>query len=659
MTGSCLGNRYQIRRLLGEGGTAMVYEAMDTLLGRLVAVKVLRPEYSHDDKFVQRFKREASASAQLSHPNIVQVYDVGCDQGVDYIVMEYVDGQTLAEKIRECGQLSIEEAVDLAQQVLTALSHAHEHGVIHRDIKPQNILLTKSGQVKVTDFGIARAVGSATLAGTQAIMGSAHYISPEQARGSHTGGPSDLYSLGVVLFEMLTGTRPFDGETAVTVALKHLQDPIPEPRSLNPAIPQSLQLILQKALAKQVHRRYATAEQFLSDLRSYDHVPAEELIAAQAPTEDTLVLPVLRDGSDAAQAVDAPGFAAGTSRAGWRRTGKARKRSRRRLLTFVLVVMLIFGGTTAATYYLLNGWLNPPLVQVPSLIGSELDEANSQLNALGLQIRIIQERYDDNFPAGAVVWQDPPAGQETKRGSSVNVILSRGPQLVAGGVPDVIGQTARAAEVLLRQEGLDVAVMEEYHPTVPRNRVFAQDPPPGTTTTVGATITLKVSRGPEPELIRLPNFIGRPLDEVRRELAGLGLQIGELNTQISDYPKEFVRNHEPGPGAQVHPGDKINLTVSQGNGIEPETAVITVLLPAEPQEQEVEVRVRDRSERIVYTGLHKGGSQLQTVVYWYKPQAEVLVYVNGELNTSTRLPDMEPEIADAANQDDDPTTGEE
>ncbi|HEY8449759.1 MAG TPA: Stk1 family PASTA domain-containing Ser/Thr kinase, partial [Bacillota bacterium] len=431
MIGRRLSGRYEIRQLMGEGGMAVVYQAVDTLLDRRVAVKLLRPEFSHDEDFIRRFRREARAAAQLSHPNIVQVYDVGQDNGLDYIVMECVAGRTLEQKIRAEGALPVAEAVDLARQVLEALRHAHEHGVIHRDIKPQNILLTTTGQVKVTDFGIARAVGAATLAKTDTIMGSAHYISPEQARGRHTGVQSDLYSLGVVLFEMLTGTRPFDGETAVTVAVKHLQEEIPSPRALNPEIPPTLECIIFKALSKEVSRRYACADDFLSDLARYRTASPHELIAGQVPVEHTRVLgPVsLDEDLMGAAAVAGPASVAATTAA----LPRPGRRWRNWVLALAVVGVLVGGASYAA--YLVRSWLFPPLVEVPPLVGVNVDEAAEDLAERGVELRILHQRYDNERPAGVILWQDPPAGQQVKQGGVVDVIISRGPQWVQGGVP--------------------------------------------------------------------------------------------------------------------------------------------------------------------------------------------------------------------------------
>lgn len=658
MIGRSLSNRYEIQGLLGEGGTAMVYLAMDQLLGRPVAVKVLRPEYSHDEKFVTRFRREARASAQLSHPNIVQVFDVGQDDGIDYIVMEYVDGYTLAEKIHDEGRLPVSEAVRITIQVLEALAHAHEQGVVHRDIKPQNILLTRNGKVKVTDFGIARAVGSTTLAGTQVIMGSAHYISPEQAKGGHTGAESDLYSLGVVLFEMLTGERPYEGETAVAVALKHLQEPIPEPKLLNPRIPEALNLILQKALAKQVHRRYATAEQFRDDLQNYDQVEPHQLIAAQPDIEDTLVLPPLSAGSTS----EAVAIAVTPSENPIAVEPEKNNRKWRSWLLVMLLAMTIFGGAASAAYYV-NDWLNPPLVEVPSVVGMPLDDVQAAVEPYDIEIRVVQRRHDEDYADGVIVWQDPEAGQLIRKGAAIDVIVSLGPEQVAGGVPDVVGYELREAQIELRQAGLEVEVEERYHSSVPRGRIIDQAPVAGEPITVGSSVKLIVSAGPHPDNIQLPNFIGRPLEEVRQELARLKLQLGEVTTQISDYPQNFVRAQNPVPGTFLQPGQKVNLTVSQGNGINPETTVITVRLPDQPAQQQVEIRVRDRSERIVYTGEHRAGSEVKATVHWYKPHAQVLVLVNGQLSTSKLLPETtgdeskpeepEEEIDDQSNEDND------
>lgn len=630
MTGRQLGGRYELGRQIGDGGMAVVYEAMDRILDRRVAVKVLRPEYAHDDQFLRRFSREARAAAQLCHPNIVQVYDVGRDGNVDYIVMEYVDGRTLKDKIQEEAPLKPSVAVNLARQVLEALRHAHQHGVVHRDIKPQNILLTPTGEVKVTDFGIARAVGASTLADTEGVMGTAHYLSPEQAKGRFTGAQSDLYSLGVVLYEMLAGQLPFDGDTAVTVAVKHLQEEAPPLRSLNDRVPPALEMIVERALAKDTGRRYASADDFLADLARYRTRNLDELIAAQKVDDRTLVLGPLPEAAGASDAAALEGpIGGGQGEPAVERP--SRRRGLARWWPWAVALVLLVAGAYAGLSFL-QSWLRPEMVRVPPLTGATLEAAQESLAPYRISLHVVTTRYDNQHAAGVVIDQDPAPGELVRLGSRIDVIVSRGPQFVEGGVPDVRGLSERAAELELRRAGLESDVAYQHHPLVPAGRVIDQNPGAATQVVTGTTVRLTVSQGPEPASVTLPSFVGRPYEEVRREVQQLGLEIGAIETQFSDYPREYVRSQSPEPGTVVRPGDKIDLVLSQGNGLTPHETVLPLQLPGSPARQRVEVRVRDRSERVAHVGEHAGGAQFNATVHWYGEQADVFVYINGELH---------------------------
>ncbi|HEX6987871.1 MAG TPA: Stk1 family PASTA domain-containing Ser/Thr kinase, partial [Bacillota bacterium] len=415
MNGRRLGGRYALGRQIGAGGMAVVYEAVDGILDRRVAVKVLRPEFAHDAQFLRRFSREARAAAQLCHPNIVQVYDVGRDGNVDYIVMEYVDGRTLKDKIQEEAPFKPSVAVNLARQVLEALRHAHQHGVVHRDIKPQNILLTPTGEVKVTDFGIARAVGGSTLADTEGVIGTAHYLSPEQAKGRFTGAQSDLYSLGVVLYEMLAGQLPFDGDTAVTVAVKHLQEQAPPLRSLNERVPPALELIVERALAKDTAQRYGSADDFLADLARYRTRNLDELIAARRSSDHTLVLGPLPEaaGASDAAALDAPVHGTGPDPVAEPRRGR---RGLARWLPWAAAALVLFGGAYTGLSFL-QSWLRPEMVRVPPLTGATLEAAQDSLAPYQITLHVVATRYDNEHAANVIIDHDPPAGELVRLGS--------------------------------------------------------------------------------------------------------------------------------------------------------------------------------------------------------------------------------------------------
>lgn len=724
-----LGGRYHIQARVGEGGMAIVYQATDTLLDRRVAVKVLRSEFTGDEDFVRRFRHEARAAARLSHPNIVQIYDVGDDDGVHYIVMEWVRGRTLQEKINEEAPLSPAVAINITRQVLEALQHAHEHHVIHRDIKPQNILITPGGQIKVTDFGIARAVGTGTLAETQSVMGSAHYMSPEQAKGRFTGTQSDLYSVGVMLFEMLTGRRPYDGDTLVTVAMQHLQAPVPRLSEFRDDLPPALQLILDKALAKETSERYRRAELMIHDLLHYRTEELERLYAAgdgQA-TDQTIILPAAQLNGKSAPAVageagdveDEDVAHAASAREGSAPAGSAlpervtgpvprvrggagfareatsvngrepfsdgvddatpgatdhdtdhaiadpgsKARARRRpewLKPWVVVTaiaVIVFGVLGAVVAKALLSWLNPPLIEVPDVVGIDVETAAQRLAEHGISLHVLGEVTSDR-PAGEIIAQSPQPGDTVRQGAAVDVTVSSGPAWVEGGVPDVRGDPIRQARIDLQQAGLDVAEREEHHDQVPEGHVIDQNPPPSTPITVGETVELVVSLGPERTPIVMPQLIGMPLPEARALLESLGLVLAGVEAQPSDYPLETVFAQQPQAGASLFPGDEVHLKVSQGAGETPQQTPITIQLQPEPRAQAIEVWVRDRSERLVHAGDYAGGQVIQTVVPWYGRRAEVIVYVNGQPLTTLTLPatqetdDEEGGVDDAAGDED-------
>jgi len=642
MKGRLLGGRYRIEGPLGGGGMAVVYLGRDQLLDRMVAVKMLRPEFVGDEAFVERFKLEAKAAARLSHPNIVAIYDVGRDDGLDYIVMEYVSGQTLKERIKAAGPLPPREAVDIAVQVLAALEHAHSHGVIHRDIKPQNILLAESGQVKVADFGIARAVGTQTLTDAGPIMGSAHYVSPEQASGKPTGARTDLYSLGVVLFEMLTGVLPFDGESMVTVAVKHMREEPPDPHALASQVSPTLSRIVLQALQKDPQRRYPSARVMRKDLENFAVMAPEEVWAVpdDQPTVNLSALGVPGNGG-AAAAVAAPQSGREAPRPGpearpaRRRAGaKRRQRPWSRILAMWTVALVVMGGLVGFTAQAVGSWLKPPVVTVPEVTGLDQGTARSQLAAAGVALRVVAERHDDQMASGLVLEQNPGPGATMRRGGVVEVIMSLGPQLVHGGMIDVRGERAAAAELRLKQLGLAVEYDYVHHSEAPEGTVVAQDPTPATPVRTGTVVRLTVSRGPEGEPIALPDLRGLTVARARDELASMKLRVGEIRTAPGDYPPDTIGAHEPAAGEVVPPGTAVVLYVSSGNGIEPNETMFPVTLPGEPAEQQIEVRVIDeRGERLVYRGRHGGGVSFTVPVYWYGEEATVTVQSNGQLLT--------------------------
>lgn len=624
MIGQVLNDRYEITERLGGGGMAVVLKATDKYLGRTVSIKVLRDQFASDGDFLHRFRREAQAVASLSHPHIVSIYDFGQHGDIHYLVMEYVEGESLQRKIATEGPLAPESAVDIALQILDALEHAHQRRVIHRDIKPHNILITPSGRVKVTDFGVARAIGGgSTLVHTGNIVGSAHYFSPEQAKGEPVDARSDLYALGVVLFEMLTGRVPFQGDNPLSVALKHVQEDPPSVRAFNPAVPAALDRIVARALAKEPARRYQSVPQFRAALESWRRgrpLPvsaragnAEAATAAQAggPVDDDTL--VFRDNGHWEEVLEGEG----DEDEGAYRKGRART-----------VVMAALVGLALIGYagYIFIRWFQVPTIQVPDVRGKPLRTAQDLLEKQDLNWEIVAERADPQVPAYYVIEQDPVPNQEARPGRKIGLTVSTGPDLVL--VPGVVGRHKFEAETVL--ENADFAVDEEpkYDESVPEGYVIAQNPPEGDRVERGRKVFLQVSLGPPPPPFGMPNVVGSTRDDALRTLGENGLRPGRVTQVPAGFPSGVVASQNPPPQTLVRVGEAIDLVVSTGCA-----ARTTRAIPVEGNGL-VAVRavvVDQAGQRVVYEQTQQSGRVVNLNVCWDGTSANLLVYFNGEL----------------------------
>jgi serine/threonine-protein kinase len=577
---------------------AVVYRAEDQLLNRTVTVKILREQFASDEAFVRRFRREAQAVARLSHPNIVSIYDVGEEGPYHYLVMEYVPGGTLKDIIRERAPLPWEEAVGYLLQLLEGLEHAHANGIVHCDIKPHNILVTPAGRVKITDFGLARAATEATVTFPGSIVGSVSYLSPEQAKGEVATARSDLYSVSVVFFEMLTGSLPFRGETPLSVAMQHLQSEPPSPRSLNPEIPAGLERVILKGLAKDPAERYAGAAEMAAEVR-----------ATAAPPEDepTRVLPKERK---TASATPAPVPAEENA-----------SRPRRRLRWWVLPVVL-----AVALYGLYTGWQlywRVAEVEVPAVEGLALEEAQRVLTAVGLRWQIGERRHDAEVPEGHVLGQEPAANERVKRFRVVILDVSLGPALTR--VPPVAGFTERAARLTLEEANLRVSSerQEVYDEQAAAGTVVRTVPPAGSSVAEGSEITLVVSLGPKPKPVTVPSLIGRTLEEAKKELERLGLNLGQVTQakeESSEYFAGVVIDQRPKPQAAALEGDAVDLVISRGPGPLARTALIeNILVPNDGRPHRVRVIISDAKgqDREVYDREHGPGETVVLTVTFY------------------------------------------
>ena len=586
-----LDHRYQLLERIGGGGMAEVYLAEDTLLTRRVAVKILRSQYTGDEDFVARFRQEARAAARLSHPNIVSIFDVGCAEDTHYIVMEYVSGETLKDFIKREGTLSPQIVLELAYQVAAALKHAHDNKIIHCDIKPHNILISRDGLAKVTDFGIARAVSSQTSTQVAGVLGSVHYLSPEQARGYGVDAQSDIYSLGVVMYEMLSGAPPFDGPSAISIAMKHLQEQPKPLAEIAPSTPQALIDLVQKAMAKKPQERFATAQVLLQELDSL--IRQGQNIAAEDRNSGST-------GSAKRSRI-------GVNSNLWQRVRKLPK------WAWGVAALLLFGflgGQLLAD----GGFIGGKEVMVPDVVGKPAETARSLLTNENLRVQIT-ETFNDRVPAGYVVSQQPLAGQVVKERRTIQIVLSRGLDVTA--IPDLKGLQRRDAEARIRSTGLKVGIVsEEYSATVPVDAIISQNPRPPGQVAKGILIDIVVSKGKSPQQITVPNFIGESMQSVLARIEALHLKVGRIReTSTSRFAPGMISAQAPPPGSSVYEGTTIDLEVARSESGIPKRARIQFVVPDGPIRQACRIIVTDANgERVVYENVHKPGERVEKVV---------------------------------------------
>lgn len=556
-----LGERYEIIEKIGVGGMAIVYKAKDLLLNRVVTIKVLREQFASDDDFVRRFRREAQSAASLSHPNIVSIYDVGKDGETEFIVMEYVEGQNLKELIRNYAPLSSEHSINLALQIAAAIRHAHEHHIIHRDIKPHNILVTADGRAKVTDFGIARAVSAATVTHTGDIIGSVHYLSPEQAKGVQTNEQSDLYSLGIILYELLTGKVPYDGETPIAIALKHLQENPEPPSKLNPRISEGLENIILKAIAKAPEKRYQNAVEFIEDLTQIKN--GQPLRKIERPIEEDLestrIHRSLSTGVNAALSANPKDEETKKNQ-----PNKSKKKRNLWILGTVAVLLLLLGGGWLG----FRNYIGVGTAKVPNLVGRTVFEAGVITEQANLELDSnVTEEYSDKVDPGKISSQDPAEGSSVKKGRAIKIWVSKGPEMLK--VPNLKNMTLEDAKTALKNAHFteEPNVTQDNSSILPAGTVITQNPQSGTPWPKNGKIDLQVSGGTINQNQVMPNLVGKSLDEAQNILEKqMNLKTRIIYESSTDYPKEAVTGTNPKPGDPIPPGSVVTITVSSGPG---------------------------------------------------------------------------------------------
>jgi len=605
LLGKILGGRYEILEKIGIGGMSVVYKAKCHLLNRFVAVKVLRPELVENEEFVARFKRESQAAASLTHPNIVNMYDVGQEDDTHYIVMEYIDGKTLKEFIREKGRLTSEEAVKICSQICSALNHAHNNHIVHRDIKPQNILMTKDGIPKVADFGIARAVTSATvtMAGSN-VIGSVHYFSPEQARGGYVDKKSDIYSLGIVFYEMVTGVVPFEGDSAISVALKHIQEKVTPPGDIYPDIPKSIQYIIEKAIEKDIDKRYHDTADMLSDLnRALKEPDGEYIKRSEEDQQATRVIPAINDRviNPEGQLNEADGEDLPEEYEEEDEEVAEKKRNRIWIGVSISVIILVF----LVLFLVLRGIYQQNFarreVEVPLVEGYDYEIAETILKSRELIMKIVEWREDNTVREGEVLSQIPKEGMKVNTDSAVNVIVSSGPKKAI--VPSLINESLRSAEIKLENKGLTAAAPEYVPSQIASGYVVEQDPPAYTEVSEGTEVKLYVSKGPEDNMTKADKYTGWPLDIALEMIAADNLEKGTIYKEYNSQVKPgYVYKQSPEPGMNVEKGRKIDLWVSLGEK-ESGKSMLTINLGDAEEEVRVQV-IRTSDDKIVHDEIH-------------------------------------------------------
>ena len=550
LEGKILGNRYEIIEKVGNGGMATVYKATDLVLKRYVAVKVLRDEFTTDEEFIKRFETEAQSAAKLVHPNIVSIFDVGIDDGIYYIVMELIQGKTLKEIIlEERGPLPWKWSVNVAIQIASALEMAHKNNIIHRDIKPHNIIITEDGIAKVTDFGIAKAVSNSTITAFGKTIGSVHYFSPEHARGGYTDAKSDLYSLGVVMYEMVTGRVPFDADTPVSVALKHMQEePVP-PIEVNTHLPEAINKIILKALKKDPMLRYQTATELLQDLKT----------ALKNPSGD-FVEEVDYDPTAKTQRISTNQYD---------RTNKNRGKKESKFITFVkehkvlssfigliLLFFLAFGGTMLTLKV-----TNPKEVDVPDVVNLTKEEAEQKIKDAKLVFEVESEEYNTEIEENHIISQDPKHMDnfnKVKEGTTIKVVISKGTEKTK--VPNVKGKQREEAVELIEDAKLKVEVVEETSKTVKEGYVISQETNPDTEVNAGDTVKIHVSTGTEKTTV--PGVLGKTQEEAKKILQDSGFVVTVINSEDSSKENGVVLKQSLDEGKSVDKESAITITVN-------------------------------------------------------------------------------------------------
>ncbi|MDR1496180.1 MAG: Stk1 family PASTA domain-containing Ser/Thr kinase [Clostridiales Family XIII bacterium] len=676
-----LAGRYEILEKIGDGGMAVVYRARDKLLNRPVAIKVLRPEYVTDANFVDSFRKESRSAASLTHPNIVSIFDVGKDGNVYYIVMELIEGRPLSDIIREKGPLDYRFVLKISEQIASALSVAHRNNIIHRDVKPHNILITQDGHAKITDFGIARAVTDGTTVNDNTVKGTVHYFSPEQGRGMYMDERSDIYSLGVVMYEMLTGRVPFDADNAVAIAVMHMNDRMSAPSKLVPGVPPALEQIIMKATEKHQVNRFRNADEMLGALRNVDRLTGGFVDPAIAgavrssitgdPRDDEYhdeyddevyddedYAPVETDTYDEDDEDDR-NIALGKAK----KAAKPMKRKdENRKYKAIAIIVAIVAAALVAYFFV---W--PAMTKlldketetqtVEDVVGMNAEDAAAALDAQGYVVELGDDVYSDKYEAGYVVEQNPEAGEELAEGETVTLILSKGSEEIpeenpvdeTSEVPDLIGKSRASAEYAIEAAGFKLGETFAEDSEKPLDQVIDQDPKSGEKLEEGSVIDITVSKGKKAEEVKVPDLMGKTLKQATSALQKVGLVIGSADEDYSDgYKKGSVMWQQYKKGTKLSAGQSVDVLISKGpkdktqtlsvdidfSGAQADTFFFTVLLELNDGSEKYIIEEEERlkaqgSETVSFRGTGSGA-----VLRVYFDNVEVKAY-NVDFNKGT------------------------
>lgn len=657
--GTILDNRYELLEVIGVGGTAVVYKAKCHRLNRYVAVKILKEEYAQDEEFRRKFHDEAQAVAMLSHPNIVNVYDVSRSGSIEYIVMELIDGITLKEYLSRRGQLSPKEVTVFATQIARALEHAHSHNIIHRDIKPQNIMLLRDGTVKVADFGIAHFTNNDNTYCKGEAIGSVHYVSPEQAKGSFVDNRTDLYSLGVVMYEMITGRLPFEGDTPVSIALQHINSIALPPSIFAENVPPQLEEITMKAMNPSLSKRYTSAAQILKDLEEFQN---EQQFKLNIPREEGIVVQEEPQDLDATRKLNNTGEVAALMENERREPPERRETEEPRhgeeeeapveeqkekqkkhrspvsaALIFSVVAVVVFCvGAFCFVQKILDpfGGTDSSKINAPNLKGLYYSQVIADPQYSNVVIAEGEYVYNETVDAGKIISQEPEANRKIDPGATITVTISRGNRTFA--LPNYVNSDARQAKIELDRFGVQcVEAAPEYNDEIENGFVIRTDPAAGTMLTEGDTVTITVSRGPEFVMVDMPNLMGKPLNTALELLDVAGLEWDEPVYTEADGEPDLVIYQSIAPGTQVEKGTRVSFQLSKERELPPEPVIVdhvyTVTLNQSANPIDVEI-YQDGGR--VYSGTHVSEEITATVILTGEEgEHQIQVYQDGILQT--------------------------